>query len=795
MQPCTLCGLTTNSSVVVDVSTPFCCHGCHAVYQILFAQNALASYKEHPLYQNALKMGIISNPELISEIQKEKIECSKEESIKYYLEIERMWCPSCAEVIKWMLLREKGIVRCVVDYATDLACIEYFPRYINKELIEKTIIRLGYGARSLQEETEKKDQSALLLRFIIAAFCSLNIMMFSYPVYASYFSEDNEGYSRLLVWLGFISSIPLVTYCIWPIVNRCRNSLRVGIMGMETLVVIGVFSAFFLSAANVFFGNNHVYFDSMSAIITLVLLGKIIESKAKFSSKDSILRILRSSPKRGRKKLSDGSCVFVPIKDIKVGDSLIVTAGEKVVLDGVVIEGNGVCDESLMTGEPLPRVKKNGDQLIGSTFIQNGSLTYRVTALLQDTALHKIIDAVEDNITHKTKYIRAADVIVKYFVPIILLIAFFTGLWTYYFSETNFSITQAIVRAMSVLLISCPCAIGIAAPLAEAYLIHGLANLGVLVRNRGCLKILGLETHFFCDKTGTITEGKFHVLDGLDKIPIDEKAILKGICEHSNHPIATSTYNSIDSSLKVYRELNTQEISGKGMIGYHLNEPYFFGSKSFLSNQGCLIDEIQENLYEVKSSVFFGKKEEKAYRIVLGDRIKYDVDELIQSMPNVRKILISGDSLETVQAVAEKCRFDSFYSECSPLRKKEIIEKIKCEEGIVCMLGDGINDAPALTAANIGISVISASDISVHVSDIILTTESLSVIPKIRKLALKGQRIINQNLFWAFFYNGIGITLAVMGWLLPLFAAIAMVLSSLIVVVNARRLKTSSKHL
>lgn len=559
---------------------------------------------------------------------------------------------------------------------------------------------------------------------------------------------------------------------------------------METLVVIGVYSAFFLSTVNLISGSRHVYFDSMSAIITLVLLGKIIESKAKFSSKDSILRIIRSTPKRGRKKLSDGSSVFVPIKEIKVGDSLIVTAGEKVVLDGVVIEGTGVCDESLMTGEPLPRVKKNGDHLIGSTFIQNGSLTYQVTALLQDTALHRIIDAVESNISHKTKYIRAADAIVKYFVPTILLVAFFTGLWVYYFSETNYSITQAVVRAVSVLLISCPCAIGIAAPLAEAYLIHGLANLGALVRNRGCLKILGFETHFFCDKTGTVTEGKFHVIDGLDEIPENEKAILKGICEHSNHPIATSTYKAIDSGLKVYKELISQEISGKGMVGCYLKESYFFGSKSFLNSQGCEIEEVPENLYEVKSTVFFGRKGQKAYRIVLGDRIKFDANELIQSMPKMKKILISGDSSETVRAVAEKCKFDFFYSECSPLFKKEVIDQIKLEGGVVCMLGDGINDAPALTAANVGISVISASDISMHVSDIILTTESLSVIPKIRNLALKGQRIVNQNLFWAFFYNVIGITLAVMGLLSPFFAAIAMILSSLIVVVNARRLKS-----
>jgi len=787
---CRLCATPVVNGRVVDGDQIFCCHGCHAVYQILSVKGELASYQQHPIFEQAIQAGLISNPQLLEEMASRSSDFSQDELKKIYFEIEEMWCPSCAEVIKWMLLRKPGVLHCVIDYTTDLASIEYSPRHLSKDEIFKTIEGLGYRPLPLQGAERRPVSFVLWLRFIIAAFCALNIMMFSYPVYATYFESDENGYARLLVWLSFFTSLPVVSYCAWPIWRRFVNSVRAGILGMETLVVMGVGSAFSLSLFHLFSGSTHVYFDSMSVIIALVLLGKIIESRAKFSAKDSILCLARSTPRRGRKCFPDGSQKFVPLKEIAVGDSIAIFTGEKVVLDGVVIDGEGACDESLMTGESLPVMKRPGDHVLGGTFLQNGTLIYRVTTELEETALHKIIDLVEQNIGHKTSYVRYADQIVRYFVPVVALIAFCAGIAAFFYASElplESRLAEGLIRIVSVLLISCPCAIGIAAPLAESYMMHGLAKLGALVRNRGCLALLGKETVFVFDKTGTVTEGRFNVITGLRELSGEERALLKGLAKHSNHPIARATTLAIPEAHATVNRI--EEIAGKGLKGFSDGVLCLFGSLDFLRQQGVPAhsEELSSD-EEVATVVYFSVNLQPPSKIVLGDRLRSDAAALLEELKPLQRVLLSGDSESTVKAVARLCGFDTYRARYHPLEKRAFIDALRAQGEVVCMLGDGINDAPALTAANIGISVVSATDISIQVSDILLTTERLGVVSQVRAFGKKGQRIIQQNLFWAFFYNVIGIGLACMGYLSPLFAASAMVLSSLIVLFNAKRL-------
>lgn len=786
---CTLCGTEPFKSSIIDGENTFCCHGCHAVYQILSVKGELTASQNHPIFKQALKSGLISNPNLLEEISKKTTHDSNEETKKNYFEVDDMWCPSCAEVIKLVLLRKKGVENCVIDYTTDLASVEYTPRYISKDEIYQTIKGLGYLPHPLQGEEKQAVPFSLWIRFIISAFCTLNIMMFSYPIYAAYFTNDEQGYARLFVWLSFFTSLPVVSFCGWPIAWRCWNSLRVGILGMETLVVIGVSASLLLSIYNLLTGGVHVYFDSMSVIVSLVLLGRIIENKAKFSAKDSLLRLIRSTPRRGRKCFPDGSRRFVPIKEVVIGDLLAVFTGEKVVLDGIVESGEGCCDESLMTGESLPVVKKCGDAILGGTFLQNGSIIYRVKANLEDTALHKIIDVVEQDIGHKARYTRAADRIVRGFVPIVVLIALFSSLGAYYFLSISFQ--DAFLRFVSVLLISCPCAIGIAAPLAESHLMHGLAAMGVLVRNRGCLTLLGQESIFVFDKTGTITRGKFEVLNGISDLNMEEQLALKGLTGDSNHPISIAIDHALQTPARKWERV--EEYAGRGLRGVDRDSVAYLGSKDFLQLQG--VASFDESLHSTKkgaTEVYFSLNGAKAKKLCLGDEIRHDSIETVKTLYPIRTVLLSGDSENAVAAVAKECGFTDFQARCNPLQKRDFIETLRKEGYIVAMLGDGINDAPPLTAANIGISVVSASDISIQVSDILLTTDKLHVIKEMRSLARKGQRIINQNLFWAFAYNVVGIGFASMGYLSPIYAALAMVLSSLFVVVNAKRLSTEN---
>lgn len=774
---CSLCATKTKKPLFdpLEQHLPFCCSGCQTVYRILMAKGSLDNYQQDPLFKQAVHSGLISNPALLEQIALQQKAAPNDPRERLHLEVTEMWCPACAEVIRLILLQEKGISSCQVDYSTDLASIEFSPRYLSKEKILALINGLGYQARLLEDPAKRAVSSALTLRFIVAAFCSFNTMMFAYPIYASAFDSDLTGYAHLFSWLSLAASLPVITFSGYPIFRRCFHSLRVGLFGMETLVTVGVAAAFSLSLYHLLNGSDQIYFDSMTLTITLVLLGKIIESKAKFSAKETLLRLNRALPKRGRRLLEDGTTQFVLLKEVQKGEKLMALAGEKVVLDGIVIKGEGFCDEALMTGESRPVAKREGSLLLAGSLVKQGSFTFKVTSSLEETALHKIIDTL-GHFGKKALYIRSVDRIVRWFVPAVLAIALATFLVGWAFGAPD-----PLLRAISVLLISCPCAIGIAAPLAESTLMNQLAALGVIVRNRGCLALLGDErrkTLFVFDKTGTVTEGTFALLSGLEQLTAPERAILKGLAMQSLHPISQSIARAV---AELPFPLDTfQEEIGRG-ISCHLGEDrYLLGSAAYTGQPSPAVSD------QIVTTVYFTKNGALLTPLVLGDRVRSQITELITQLPN--PLLLSGDSEAAVAAVANSCGFKAWRAECSPFDKRQLIEKLREEGQLVCMVGDGINDSLALAQADIGISVMSATDISIQVSDLLLTTDRLQIIPKIRSLASKGSRIAQQNLFWAFFYNAIGIPLAVMGLLSPLFAAVAMMLSSLFVLFNTKRI-------
>lgn len=776
-QACLLC-----ASTVQRENDQYCCTGCEAVHQILSHQKVVQNYQDHPLFKQALQAGLISNPHLIEQLREQQA-TAEGDIQKIYLEIEEMWCPSCAQVISLILLREKGIKACHVDYSTDLAVIEYAPRYISKEKIFRLIEQLGYRPCRLEDPQYAAISRSLYWRFIVAAFFAGNIMMFSYPIYASYFHAEENTYALLFSWLSLICTIPVLVYSAWPIWRRCYSALKVGIWGMELLVLMGVSAAFGLSVYELWSGSLYVYFDSLTVIVAFVLLGKIIESKAKFSAKDSLAALTRSLPRRGRKRFIDGTAQFVSIKDIVPGDHIVVLAGEKIVVDGTVVEGNGACDESLITGESLPVFKKIGSTVIAGSVLQQGHLCITVTSKVEETALHRIVMLVKEEVAHKTFHHRVIDQIVKGFIPVVIGLAILTAIYCLFYHVTDPGYTPlqtAIIRAISILLISCPCAIGIAAPLAESHVLNALAKRGAIVRHRGCLAFLGKETVIVFDKTGTVTEGKFTVQSGLECISEADRMILKGMVALSNHPIAGAIYHALD--ITPAKLPHVEEVIGKGI---HSGE-YVLGSALFLKEMGVIIPPF---IPTSQTTVYFAKDSVCIATIVLGDRIRPEAEVTIQKLSTIKKWLVSGDSFSVVAAVASKCGFDAWRAEFTPLMKKELIDQLRYQNEVVLMLGDGINDAPALASANVGIAVMNATDLSAQVSDILLTTHRLAVIPEILQIAQKGHQILKQNLFWAFFYNIVGIGLAMGGLLSPIFAAFAMVTSSIIVLLNAQRIK------
>jgi len=728
---CKLCELPLPKNPIEE---HYCCSGCLTVHKILGEAN-----KEHPLFQEAVKAGLISNPHLVEKaglisnphlVEKAGIisnphlieeERACAERLRSHFEVRGMWCPSCAIAIRMLLMKQKGVLKAVIDYSTDLALVEYDPRQTSKDSFFDFIRRIGYEAGPLL--AKPKSQFTLWLRFGFALFALLNLMMFVYPIH---FSKSLEGFEKPLSWISLALATPLFALFPW---RRFLLSLRTFCFGMETLVLLGISSAYFCSLANLLRGSTEIYFDSMAMVMVSVLLGKLMEQRAKFSAKETLFRATRSLPQRGRK-----NGTFVPIKEIEVGDALLALQGEKIVLDGEVTSGSALVNESVMTGEARLVSKKRGSRLIGGSIIHKGTLNYCVTANSENSLISHVLHFIERDLQNEN-YFRPIDRIIPIFVPVVILLGIVSG------------------HLLEVLLIACPCAIGIAVPLVESRLIKRFGEEGVLIRNRNSLFRLGRDPHFVFDKTGTLTEGLFTLLSEKPTDPL-----IGRMAASSNHPIAQAVAEG--------EPLEVEEIPGRGLV----YQDALLGSKRLLEERGISTPPI-----ESEHSLLYFSKEGKCVAIMeVGDRLR--------DLPPLQGLLLSGDREEVVAPIAKKLGL-SWKSECDPLEKREEILKIK---GTTVMVGDGLNDAAALAAADVGISVTSGSDVSLQVADMVVS--DLRALPKLVQLSKRGLAICRQNLFWAFSFNVVGIALAMQGLLQPLFAAAAMALSSLAVVLSTCRI-------
>jgi P-type Cu2+ transporter len=736
----------------------FCCHGCSTVYQILSSQGAISQGRSHPLFLRAVEAGIISNPDLLRELEEER-DLPPEGVHKLHFEIGEMWCPSCAEVIRLILLRQNAIHRVAIDYATDLACVEYVARETTPDEFFAQIERLGYKPLRLEGIEERQTGRADLVRFGIAIFCYLNLMMLSTPVYVNLYRADLTFLSRL----SLLFALPFV-YCAWPILRRAVTGLRVGIVGMEALVALSVTTAFFFSLYQLLFGNGEIYFDSMGAIVALLLLGKVIERRAKFSLRRTLLQLSRTLPRRARRRDGSGGYSFVPLKEVSEGEILVVCRGERIGLDGEVIEGRGSCDERLLTGEVIPVSKRIGDLVVGGSILTEGWVAFRASG---GSTLHQIVSVVELDLPEKGAERRLVDRVARLFVPIVVGGALTIAIWLHL---SGAPADQAINRLLSMLLIACPCGIGIATPLVESLTMRRLSAAGAIVRNRSALNHLGKETVYLFDKTGTATVGRFEVIEGLEGIA--EPALLRTLALHSTHPISVAIASALSDPPAVCESL--REVAGEGMEAIYEGRLYRLGSATFTGQ----IDTA------TLTTVFFTCDGELLGQIRLGDRLRAGFAEMVASLALPTE-LISGDGAGPTEQAAVEAGVTRWFARCSPMEKRARVQELRYGGEAVAMVGDGINDAPALTAAQLGISLESASDMSVAVSDLIV--EDLSALPRLRAIGIRGRKIASQNLFWAFFYNTLGIGVAALGYLSPLFAASAMVVSGLAVLINSRR--------
>lgn len=619
-------------------------------------------------------------------------------------------------------------------------------------------------------------------------------------------------------WVQFLLSIPVVFYATWMFFRRAWTSLVTWNLNMFTLIGIGAGVAFLFSLVGLFFpvvfpsefktadGTVHLYFEATTVILTLVLLGQLLEARAHQRTSGAIKELMKLAPTEAI-LVENGIDKVIAIDAIKKGDLLRVKPGDKIPVDGKIIEGESTIDESMLTGEPVPVDKKKGDKVAAGTINGNKSFLMLAEKVGVETLLSQIVQMVNDASRSRAPIQKLADKISKYFVPIVVAVAVITFLvWAKFGPEEN-ALIYGFINAVAVLIIACPCALGLATPMSVMVGVGKGAQLGVLIKNAEALENMNKVNVLITDKTGTLTEGK----PSVEKIVVSdnqEKEVLQAIAsinQYSEHPLAQAIvqFAKVENISFLVAE-NFEAITGKGVVGYVTNRQVALGNNKLMEQINASIPVEMEN--QVTAEQKMGKTvsyvaigQNVLGYVIIRDAIKSNsaraVKELMQK--GVEVIMLTGDNKNTAQAVAEELQLSSFQAGCLPEDKLKVIKKLQAEGKTVAMAGDGINDAPALAQSDVGIAMGNGTDVAIESAKITLVKGDLQGIVKAKELSHAVMKNIYQNLFFAFFYNVIGIPIAagvlypVFGILLsPMIAALAMSFSSVSVISNALRLRT-----
>ena len=768
---CTLCGLETRQA------SGFCCPGCENVYAILVESGVVASgqdFRDTELFRQSLKLGLISNPS-----GEETPVPPDAETREAVFHVGGMWCASCGWLIEHALARTRGVASAEVAFASDLLRVRYCPQYVPKQKIADRVASLGYRATEYREgngpaDTERKD---LLLRTGIAAFLWLNAMTFSLVVYASYFERITGSFARYIPFLLMALATPSVFWCAAPVLRVAWGSARAGVLRMETLLAMGILLAYGYSAAQAFRGNPHVYFDTACAIVTLVLTGKAIERAAKERAAHAITLLYRLMPSKAR-LMQEGRERFVAVEALHPGMVFRVKSGERMPADGVVVDGRSHADESVLTGESAPVPKAAGDLVACGSINTGGVLEVRATRVGADSTLARIARTVEQAAASRTRVERAVDRVSRAFIPIVMGLALITFCgWQWRTGRPS----EAILHAIAVIVIACPCALGIATPLALTSAVAAASHRGILVADSRVLETIRDVDVVVLDKTGTATEGEFTLLEVTGDT--SRMAELAAVESYSEHPIARAVVGRL-SGLPAAHDVRIH--AGRGISGVVGETEYFVGRTTAPGRTPNGRDSRQGG-----TVVPFGWDSTVRGTMRFGDRVRPEARDLCADLHRrgVRTVLLSGDSAEATRRVAEEIGAAEWIAEALPERKVEVIGELQRKGSKVAMIGDGVNDAPSLAQADLGIALGSGADIAMQAAPLVLMNRSLAAVTETLDLARRTFSIVRQNLFWAFAYNVVGITLAMAGVLNPILAAAAMVLSSFSVLANSRRLQ------
>ncbi len=783
----------------------FCCFGCQSVCGAIFEAGLQGYYQRTP--EGVL---LAPPPELpkdieiydCDEVQQEFTTCSGELR-DIHLLVEGIHCAACVWLIERGLQRVPGVQSANVNLAAKRLHLRWDNSRSKLSDVIRALARIGYSAVPYDPESAegaiKKSNRAMLYRLFFAGFTMMNMLWISIALYSG---ANRDEFREFFHWMGLALATPTLLYAGYPFYRGALGGLRGAHLTMDLPIAIGLSVTYAYSFYITVTGNKigEVYFDTVTNLIFVILIGRYLEGMFRHQAVSATKRLMELQP-RAAIVMSGGQEQMTPIRGVKPGDQVLIKPGCKVPVDGIVLEGHSAVDESMLSGESAPVSKSVGAQVSAGTVNTDGALLVEVRASLRDTTLSKIIRLVEEAQSSKAPIQRLADTIVPWFVLVTLVCATLTF---FIWNSRDFEI--ALMAATSVLIITCPCALGMATPMSIAVASGLGAKHGILVKNGLVLETLSKVTHFVFDKTGTLTEGRMslaqlHVASNSDAGEVLRHAA--AVERYSEHSVAKAIVAEAEVRQLAHRDLEVNGFHATAGLGVEANvagQTVLLGSAEWLARRGIELDAVlQAKAHELEaqamSCAYMAQNGKHIAVIALADKLRGDARQLVDELraEGIAMTLLSGDRRPVAEAIARQLGGMEVIAEVLPQDKDSVIRQLQQRGAIVAMVGDGINDAPALIRADVGIALGSGTDVSVESADIVLMHNELDKVRLATLLSRRTLRTIKQNIGLSFVYNAIMVPLAMMAKVSPLVAAITMPISSLVVIGNAARIRTLFK--
>ncbi len=796
MLRCSHCLAPVGEQEAIVVNTPtgtlvFCCQGCRGIYELITGEGLDRFYQQRENWREG-------PPTLADSLDAEAFagrirqEADGRQSVDCL--ISGIRCASCVWLIEKAVGRIEGVESCQVNYATHQARILWHPDQASLSDILRRIQRYGYQplARGL-DEVERRAGRDLLIRFGTSGFLAMQLMIYSFALYAGYFQGMEPAMRHVLHGVAALVATPVLFYGGWPFWQGALRGLRAGQANMDSLIVLGAGAAYLLSLWQALRGGE-VYFDTAVMIITLILLGRLLEHGARSRASEAVRRLAALAPEQARVLTADGNVVMRALGDIQPGERVSIRPGERVPLDARVLTGSSEADESMLTGEARPVAKEPGLEVLAGTINLLGHLEVEVLRPADASVLARIITAVQEAQARRAPVQRLADRFVGWFVPMVLLlaaVAFALALWS------GQPLEAAVLRAISVLVVACPCALGLATPLAILVGTGLAAQQGILFKGGDILEQAKGVDSVALDKTGTLSTGHMSLTGVRSLAPgwgreqiLTVAAALESRSEHAlGRAIAASAPAGTGTAPAVVSDF--QALPGRGVRGLINGRRYLLGNRRLLAEAGISTDTIPAGDEGSSTRILLADDGGVLAELELADSLRPESAATVATLGRMglKVLMLSGDQPGPVAALAGAAGIGDFHAAMLPEDKARHIEGLEAGGQHVAMVGDGINDAPALAAASVGIAVARGTDIAMESADLVLMRDDLRLIPQALSLARATFRTIRLNLIWALGYNLLALPLALAGLLHPIVCAGAMAVSSLCVVGNSLLLR------